>query len=79
MSIKAYPENDEVKLLNEHRKKEDKVIKVIRILGDDNEEYLEGESLENFLKFESSAYAIAMSHGLKQDEVKWKKKLQLKN
>ena len=51
-----------------------KVIKVIRIFEDDSEEYLEGESLENFLNFESSAYAIAMSHGLEQGEVKWKKK-----
>ena len=51
-----------------------KAIKLIRIFEDGSEEYIDGKNLENFIKFESSAYALAMLRGLKQDEVKWKKK-----
>ena len=51
-----------------------KVIKLIRKFEDGSEEYIDGNALRNFMKFELSVYSYAMIHGLKQDEVKWKKK-----
>ena len=51
-----------------------KVIKLIRMFEDGTQEYVDGEDLKNFIKFESSAYSIAMIQGLKQDEVKWKER-----
>ena len=48
-------------------------IKLIRVFGDGSEEYMDGNALCNFMKFELSVYSYAMIHGLKQDEVKWKK------
>lgn len=56
---------------------EKKAIKLIRVFEDGSKEYIDGEDLINFMKIESSVYAMAMIHGLKQElkqsEVKWKK------
>ena len=51
-----------------------KTIKVIRMFEDGTQEYLDGEDLINFIKFEEEAYAIAIFHELKQEPVKWKKR-----
>lgn len=50
-----------------------KAIKLIRIFEDGSEEYIDGDDLVNFSKFERKAYTLAMLRGLKQGEVKWKK------
>lgn len=50
-----------------------KPIKLIRVFEDGSEEYIDGNALRNFMKFELSVYCYAIIHGLKQDEVKWKK------
>ena len=54
-----------------------RAIKLIRVFEDGSKEYIDGEDLINFMKIESSVYAMAMIHGLKQElkqsEVKWKK------
>ena len=51
-----------------------KAIKLIRIFEDGNEEYIEGSELRKFIDFEKRAYTYALIHGLKCDEIKWKKK-----
>lgn len=51
-----------------------KIIKLIRMFEDGTQEYLDGNDLEYFIEFESSAYSIAILHGLKQELVKWKKR-----
>lgn len=52
---------------------EKKAIKLIRIFEDGSKEYIDGEDLINFIKFERAAYEMAVLHGLKQDKVEWKK------
>ena len=52
-----------------------KVVKVIREFEDGSREYIDGESVENFIKFESAAYTIAHVHRIKQDKVEWKKEI----
>jgi len=48
------------------------IVKVIREYDDGTREYLDGESLENFLDFEADALVLAMAHGYKQGKVEWK-------
>jgi len=50
-----------------------KIVKVIREFEDGSREYLDGESLDNFLDFEADALVLAMAHGYKQGKVEWKK------
>ena len=56
-----------------------KAIKLIRIFEDGSEEYIDGDDLVNFSKFERKAYILAMLRGLKQGEVKWKKQSKSKD
>ena len=51
----------------------EKIVKIIREFENGKKEYLDGESVKNFIKFESAAYSLAHVHGIKQDKVEWKK------
>ena len=50
-----------------------KAIKLIRIFEDDSKEYIDGEDLRKFIDFEKRAYIYALIHGLRCEEIKWKK------
>jgi len=48
------------------------VVKVIRVLEDGTREYIDGESLDNFLDYEADALMLAFTHGVKQGKIEWK-------
>jgi len=52
------------------------VVKIIREYDDGTREYLDGESLDNFLDYQADACVLAFSHRLKQGKIEWKQEAQ---
>ena len=48
------------------------IVKIIREFDDGKREYLDGESLDNYLDYEADALTLAFSHGVKQGKIEWK-------
>lgn len=49
------------------------LIRITREFADKSREYIDGDDLKNFIEFEGAAYSLAITHGIKQVKVEWKK------
>ena len=48
--------------------------RITREFADKSREYIDGDDLKNFIDFEGAAYSLAITHGIKQGKVEWKKR-----